>query len=172
VHRPPKYLELTTIWNKRDPADPHLRSASHKADPIGCSPSTVTGNFLSVTQEYQPGRDTLDSLNASLVHFYLKLVISFITRGDNTWQESLQCMTESRLPVQTCRLSVVRDVQRHPDMLSVRRERRAAFCGQQKLAYKYTTIQSHLSSQFYDQPAEIPLFAYLSLRLGNPHLIW
>ena len=101
------------MWNKRDPADPHLRFASHKADPIGCSPSTVIGNFLSVTQEYQPRRDTLDSPNASLVHFYQKqIVISFITRGDITWQESSQCVTESSPSVQTCRLSVVRDVQR------------------------------------------------------------
>ncbi len=41
-----------------------------------------------------------------------KLVISFITRGDITWQESSQCVTELSPSVQTCRLSVVRDVQR------------------------------------------------------------
>jgi hypothetical protein len=80
-------------------------------------------------------------------------------------------VTETRLPVQTCRLSVVRDVQRHPDMSSVRRERRSAFCGQQKPAYKYTTIQSPLSSQFYNQHVAIPSLANLSLRLDNPHLI-
>jgi hypothetical protein len=114
----------------------------------------------------------LDSPNASLVHFYLKkLVISFRTRGDITWQESSQCVTESRLPVQTRRLSIVRDVRRQPDMPSVRRERRAAFCGQQKPASKYTTIQSRLSSQFYNQPAEIPSLPYLSQRRGNPHVI-
>ncbi len=101
-----------------------------------------------------------------------KLVISFITRGDITWQESSQCVTESRLPAQTRRLSVVGDVQRHPDMLSVRRERRAAFCGQQKSASKYATIQSRQRSQFYNQPAEIPSLAYLSQRRGYPHVIW
>jgi hypothetical protein len=41
-----------------------------------------------------------------------KLVISFITRGDITWQESSQCVTESSPSAQTCRLSVVRDAQR------------------------------------------------------------
>ena len=81
-------------------------------------------------------------------------------------------MTESRLPAQTRRLSVVGDVQRHPDMLSVRRERRAAFCGQQKSASKYATIQSRQRSQFYNQPAEIPSLAYLSQRRGYPHVIW
>ena len=40
-----------------------------------------------------------------------KLVISSITRGDITWQESSQCVTESSPSVQTCRLSVARDVQ-------------------------------------------------------------
>ncbi len=104
--------------------------------------------------------------------FSQNLVISFITRGDITWQESSQCVTESRLPVQTRRLSVVGDVQRHPDMPSVRRERRAAFCGQQKSASKYATIQSRQRSQFYNQPAEIPSLAYLSQRRGYPHVIW
>jgi len=40
------------------------------------------------------------------------LVISFITRGDITWQESSQCVTESSPSARTCRLSVVRDAQR------------------------------------------------------------
>jgi hypothetical protein len=164
VHRPPKYLELTTIWNKRDLADPHLRSASHKADPIGCSPSTMTENFLSVTHKYQPRRDKLDSPNASLVHFYLqKLVISFITRGDIMWQESSQCVTESRLPVQACCLSIVRDTHCHF---------RHALCPWRETCSVLwpagAGIQVHnnpepSSSQFYNQPAEIPLLTCLYL---------
>ena len=55
-------------------------------------------------------------------------------------------------------------------MPSVRRTRRAAFCGQQELVTEYTTIPSHPSSQYLQsasREANSP-----DLNAGNPHVIW